>query len=262
MDLVAVVALGRSVEDEAPPLAADLGLTVYETALMLRAPPPVIVFRSEDRARATQILEKLRARGNDAISCHVDDVVSSEDMFRPRAFRFESGDLVGSGNGEERRVSLSSILALVRATHSTRTEDTVETQQRKLSLGRLALSGGLLATKTTTSEQRRVVASREPVLYVFTVDSAPWLLLSAELRYEGLAHEMRLSKPENFEILVKTLRELATSAVYDTRLLAVRAPTTIVQAGSKHVNASSSSTIDVLAHVVAASLGQSARPYR
>jgi hypothetical protein len=264
VEVVAVVALGGSVEDEAPRLAAELGLTVYETAVMLRAPPPVIVYRSEDHTRTADVVAKLRSRGHDAILCGLDEVVSSEDMFRPKAFRFESGDLVGLANGEEQRLQLASVFALVRANHSTRTEDTIETKERKLSLGRAALSGGLIATKTSSSEHRRVFVEREPVLYMFRIDAArrPWLLISTQLRYDGLGQEMLRSKPENFEVLVKNLRELATSAMFDTRLLAVRAATTIVNAGPKHLNASSSATIDLLAHIVATSLGKTARPYR
>ena len=87
MEIVAIVALGRSVEQEAPFLAADLGLTVYETAMMLRAPAPMIVYRGEDRSRTLDVLAKLRARGHDAVACDAEQVVSSDDMFRPKTFR-------------------------------------------------------------------------------------------------------------------------------------------------------------------------------
>ena len=161
VEIVAIVALGRSVEEEAPRLAADLGLTTYETAVMLRAPAPVIVLRSEDRARTLDVLGKLRSRGHDAVACELDAVVSSDDMFRPRAFRFDAGDFVGIGHGEERRLPLADVFALIRANHVTRTEDTVVDRQRKISLGRGALTGGLLMTKTTTTESRRVTSERE-----------------------------------------------------------------------------------------------------
>ncbi len=257
-----MLSLGRSVEEEAPRLAADLGLTVYETAVMLRAPPPVIVLRSDDRARTVDVLGKLRSRGHDAIACDLDAVVSSDDMFRPKAFRFDRGDLVGTGSGEERRLPLASIFALVRASHSLRVEDTIKKEERKLSMGRIALTGGLLRSKTETREERRVVLEREAVLYVFRVDAAPWLLAASYLRYDGLAAAMRPSKLENFEVLVRTLRELATSAVFDTRLLAVRPATNVVSAGPKHLSASSASTIDTFAHILATSLRKAVQPYR
>lgn len=263
MDVVAVVALARSVEDEAPLLAADLGLTPYETTVMLRSPPPVIVFRSEERARTLDLLAKLRSRGHDAVACDLETVTWSEDMFRPKAFRFEADGFVGIGNGEERRLPFVDIFALIRATHATRIENTVTNHSRKLSFGRAALTGGLLMTNVRRTEGTHVTSEHEAVLYVFRVDAAPWLLLSSQLRYDGLDKQMKRSKVENFEVLVRTLRELAPSAPFDVRLLAVRAPkNTLVTAGAKHLSVSSSGSIDILAHVVASSLGRSARPYR
>jgi hypothetical protein len=263
MDVVAIVALARSVEDEDPVLAADLGLTAYETAMMLRSPRPVIVLRSEHRARALELLGKLRSRGHDAVLCDLETVTWSEDMFSPKAFRFEAGTFVGIGNGEERRLALTDIFALVRATVSTHVEDMVTSHERKLSMGRAALTGGLLLSKVGDRSDRRVTEEHEPVLYVFRIDAAPWLLRSTQMRYHGLANEMKRSQVENFDVLIRTLRELAPSAPFDARLLSVRArANTLVTSGSKHLSVSSSGTIDVLAHIVASSLGRAARPYR
>ena len=262
MDVVAIVALGRSVEEEAPKLAADLGLTAYETGVMLRAPMPVIVLRTDDRARTTDLLGKLRSRGHDAVACALDAVTSSDDMFRPKAFRVDAGDFVGIGHGEEHRLPLAAISALVRATHVTRTEDVIVERQRKIGIGRAALTGGLLGTKTVEKESTRVTHEREPVLYVFRVDAAPWLLASTQLRYDGLAQDMKISKMENFEVLVRSLRELAPAAAFDARLLSVRANTTVIAAGPKHLATSSSASLDILAHIVAMSLARTTRPYR
>ncbi|MBX3260923.1 MAG: hypothetical protein KF782_14655 [Labilithrix sp.] len=258
--VVAVMAFARSVDDEAPRLAADLGLTAYETAMMLRAPAPVIVLRSEDRARADAVLGKLRSRGHDAITCGLDEVVSSDDMFRPRAFRFEHGDIIGLGQGAERRLPLTDVFALVRANHATRIEETVVGRSRKVSLARAVLSGGMLATKTT--ERTRVTNEREPVLYVFRSDGPPWFLASMQMRYDGLEEGMKVSKIQNFEVLVGALRARAPAAVFDARLLAVRASSTVVASSPTHYGASSAAALDVLAHLIALSLGRAARPYR
>jgi len=260
--VVAIVALGRSVEEEAPKLAADLGLTAYETGVTLRAPMPVIVLRSEDRARTLDLLGKLRSRGHDAVACALDSVSSSDDMFRPKAFRFDATDLVGIGHGEEHRLPLGAVTALVRATHVTRTEDVIVERQRKISIGRTALTGGLLSTKTAQKESTRVTHEREPVLYVFRADAPPWLLTSTQLRYDGLAQEMKISKIENFEVLIRLLRELAPSAAFDARLLSARPNATVVAAGPKHLATSSSASLDILAHIVAMSLARTTRPYR
>jgi hypothetical protein len=262
VDAIAIVALARSVDEEAPRLAADLGVTAYETGVMLRSPGPVIVLRTEDRARAADLLSRLRSRGHDAIHVDLDTVVSSDNMFRPKSFRFDGADLVANGQGEERRLALADVFAFIRANHVTRTEDTVVERNHKISVGRAALTGGLLAKKTTTSETRRVVNEREPVLYLFRSDGAPWFLSSTELRYDGLAEQMKISMMENFEVLLRVLRERAPTAIFDARLVAVRANTTVVAASTTHLATSSSTAMDVLAHIVAVSLSRAARPYR
>lgn len=263
VDVIAVVGLARSVEEEAPVLATDLGLTPYEVAIMLRAPPPVIVARTEDRNRTLALLTKLRSRGHDAAACDLESITWSEDMFRPRRFRFEGSDFIGIGGGTERRLPVSDIFAFLRANHATRIEDTVEQTVRKLSLGRTALSGGLLSTRKETVETKRVTNEREAVLYLFPVDSKPWLLVSTQLRYDGLGAEMRISQLENFAVLLRLLRELAPAGNFDNRLLAVRASTNmVVSAGSKHLTSTSSGTMDILAHILASSLSAVTRPYR
>lgn len=262
MDIVAIVALGRPASEEAPTLAADLGVTSYEVSVMLRAPTPIVVLRSEDRARTVELLGKLRSRGHEAVACELDAVVSSDDMFRPKSFRFDGNEFIGQGGGREHRLCATDVAALVRATHESHLETTVKTRERKISVGRVAMSGGLMMTKEASGEARRVTDEREAVLYVYRSNGPAWLLASTQMRYDGLGADMRRSRTENFEVLVKTLRELAPSAPYDVRLLAVHPSPTVIAGGPKHLSASSSGTIDLLAHIVALSLGRAARPYR
>ncbi|MBX3231842.1 MAG: hypothetical protein KIT84_11750 [Labilithrix sp.] len=262
MDVVAIVALGRHSDQEAPLLAADLGLTTYETGVMLRAPTPIIVYRSEDRARTADLASKLRARGHDAVACDLDSVVSSDDMFRPKTFQFEGSELVGHGNGEQRRVALADVFALVRATHQVQSVDTTTTHEKTRSLSRAFATGGLVTTKTVERESQRVTNEREPVLYLFRGDGDPWLLGAQSLRYGGLAGEMKVSKAENFEVLIRLLRSLAPQATYDARLLQVRVGTQIISSGSKHMTSSSAGAVDILAHIVATALNRAVRPYR
>jgi len=262
VEVVTILALGRSVDQEAPLLAADLGLTAYETGVMLRAALPIIVLRTEDRNRSADVLAKLRARGHDAVAVDLAAVASSDNMFRPKTFRLDGSEIVGVGQGETQRLSYADIFAFVRATHAIQTEDTITTKDRTVSLSRAAATGGLMMTKTSERESKRVTSEREPVLYVFRSDATPWLLASQEMLYDGLGPDMRVSKAENFEVLLRRLRELAPNVPFDTRLLQVRAPSTIVSSGAKQMTSSSAGTLDVLAHVVTIALNRNTRPYR
>jgi hypothetical protein len=262
VEFVAVLALARPAEIEAPFLAADLGLTAYETAIMLRGAMPVIVLRTDDRAKSIDILGKLRSRGHDAVACDTAQVISSEDMFRPKHFRIEEGALVATAHGETRRLAFSDIFALLRATHSVRVEESYIAKRQSVSVGRAAITGGLMTTKTTEAEAVRITTEREPVLYAFRSDSAPWLFPSQEMFYEGLGQQMKVSKTENFEVFIRVLRDYAPNVPYDTRLLQVRAPSTVVSPGARALTTSSAGHLDILAHIVALSLHRNTSAYR
>ena len=263
MDVVALMALASSVEEEAPQLAADLGMTPYEAGLLLRLPPPVPILRTEDRARAVELVTKLRARRHDVVACDAGAVVASDAMTPVRSFRLDEDAFVVSSAGTSTSVPWDDIVALVRAVHRTSSEHVEKSEQRKLSLGRAAMSGGFLMTKTVTKTAKHTVEEREQVLYVFRQGGAPMFATISRTRYEGLAAALRPSQIENFNTLVRTLRERAPQAVYDERLLAPRPGIERVRAGTAGtVSASSSEGVDLLAHLIALASTRAQRPYR
>lgn len=262
MDIVALMELRTTVEAEAPLLAGDLGSTPYETALLLRAPSPVPLLRTDDRARALDLLAKLRARGHDAAACDASAVVSTDAMTHVRSFRFEPDALVLAGAAQaDERVPWRDVIAIVRAVHRTRTERIEKTDDRKLSLGRAAMSGGLLVTKKVTTTKTQSTEEREQVLYLFRHGGAPLLIRQSGARYEGLGAELRPSQLENFTTLVRLLRQHAPEAPYDERLLAPRPQLDRVRAGGGGVvSASTSDGVDLLAHLVALASARAPRP--
>lgn len=265
VDIVALTALRSSVEDEAPRLAADLGTTPYDTALLLRSPPPVPLLRTEDRARALALLSRLRERGHDAVACDVSAVVPADAMVHVRSFRLElDALLVATTTTASDRVAWGEIVALVRAMHRTRTESEEKNAERKFSIGRAALSGGVLMTKTMTSTTKHASEEREQVLYVYRRGATPLLVTQSRARYDGLGTELRPSQIENFTTLIRLLRERAPDALYDERLLAPRPGLDRVRAGatSGSVTATSSDGIDLLAHLIALAGSRAAQPYR
>lgn len=147
------------------------------------------------------------------------------DMHVVRSFALEADALVDAGE----RLPYESITALVRAVHSARVETTEKSTAKQISIGRAALTGGILATKNVATERTRVSEAREQVLYVFSA-SRPWLVVASRARYDALGAELlRPSQAENFEQLATILRSRCAGARFDDRLLAVKnadAPTT------------------------------------
>ncbi|MDB5215801.1 MAG: hypothetical protein JWO86_3728 [Myxococcaceae bacterium] len=263
MDVVALMALASSVEDEAPRLAADLGSTAYEAGLLLRSPSPVPLLRTEDRARALDLLAKLRARGHDAVACDAGAVVSTGAMTQVRSFRMDDGAFVVTSGNDATTVPWSDVRALVRAIHRTSSEHIEKSAEKKLSLGRAAMSGGVMLTKTVTKTAKHTVEEREQVLYVFRDNGTPLLAALSRTRYDGLGADLRPSQIENFNTLVRAVRARAPQAIYDERLLAPRPGIERVTPGaSGTVSASSSDGIDLLAHLIALAGTRAQRPYR
>lgn len=252
MFVVAVVRLASSVEEEAPVLAAELGKTAYEVGLVLRGGMPAIAVRTDDRARALTILQNLRARGHEAVACDESAVVASDAMTQVRSFRFDPDALVAIGpHGVEERFVFADALAFIRATHASRSETVEKTRERKMSLGRAALSGGLINTKTVTKERVVMTEDRDFALYMFRrpgaggSDGAPWLVLATRARYEGLGPDLQRSQIENFDVLLRRLRESAPQAVFDERLHTRRVDP--------------ESPVDLLAHLLALSTARHKR---
>jgi len=271
MFVVALLTLARTVEGEVAALAADLGVAAYDAGQLLRSGTPSILLRTAERERVVWLLGRLRERGHDAVAFDAAAVVASDVMPTVRSFTIEPGALVCACHGRpDERVEFPDLVALVRAVHQTRTESTSTTKQTSVSLGRLALSGGLMLTKTVTKETKKSTDEREAVLYLFRRVGKPVLFGATRARYAGLGVDVRPTQAENFERVIALLRERAPDAAYDARLVALRvgvrekaslAGTGVSGPGA--TTASSASAVDILAHTVAMALARrDAGPYR
>ncbi len=264
VDVVALISLGTPVEVEAPLLAADLSTTLYEATLLLRTPSPVPLLRTSERERTVSLLAKLRGRGHDAVACDLGAVVRSSDMIHARSFAIEPEALdVRGTSGHSERVPWSTMAAIVRSVHRTRSESVEQTTTTQFDAGRAAMSGGLVATRSVTTSTTHRVEEREPVFYLFRHGGPPMLFAQSTVRYGGLGPALRPAQVENFATLVRLLREHAPRAGYD-ELLAQRPDRDKIRLGADGaVRASTSDTVDLLAHLVAMAISRPAgSPYR
>ena len=144
---------------------------------------------------------------------------------------------------------------MVSATRVSAETTTSETTRRKVSLGRAAMTGGLMATKKKTTIKSNREETREQVLYLYRKEGrTPLLLCEHALRYANLEEFMCPTSAENFAALVTILKARAPSAIFDDRLAGVVRKSTLAQvAGSAkdrvtvHSNASE---LDLAAHLV------------
>ncbi len=267
MYVVAIAELGGSVDAEAAALAAEGGTTAYEERLNLIAGLPAVVLTSPDAARAQQRLDRVQRRGHGALIVDAAAVVPSSVMVEARRFRLEA-DALCAGDPADSRLPWSEVTVLVRAVHRTLTASGA-IRERKFSVGRALATGGLITSKTTVRQASSTRQEQEHVLYLFRRRGAtPWILRETGTFYTALGSAVAPSSLQNFVATIAALRDRAPGAIYDERLTAVRrVPERLARAVSgagQSTALSSESGIDLLAHLVAAWLGQRARaaPFR
>jgi hypothetical protein len=255
MYVVGIVELGTALDAEAQALAARLGKTAYETRLKLLGGFPASVLSTVDRELAFQTLSELESRGHEAVVLDSATLVANERMPAIRRFRFEP-DAIVLDDPNASRLPASDVAALLRAVHHTRTDLRAEVQTKSFSVGRALMTGGLMSSKTTKSEERSSSTDTEPVLYAFRRSGdTPWILRERGTNYSALGPELGPSSMQNFLTTVRRLRELAPHAVYDERLLELRVqagpPFKTTRLDAESLTASTASSVDIAAHLLA-----------
>ncbi len=241
---------------EAAVLSPLIGMGAYELRVALGGGLPLVLATLQDAERARELLAALRARGHGAVACDDAKVEGNDRMASPRDFSLEAQALVGDASGVRVELAFADMLALVAATHLRSEATTLETSQKKFSLGRAALTGGLVRNKTTTTTEHRSVEEREPVLYLLRRQGSGHLLLAeSRLRYGGLGERRAPAAYENFRTLVALLRERAPDVLYDDRLLTQKRAAgslSISGAGkSRSLASSNAAETDLAVHLIA-----------
>ena len=201
-----------------------------------------MILASPDRARALDVLAKVRARGHHVLGCDASAVVRGEAMVSMRDFRFSDEGL----GTPEAALPWDDVLCLLRAMHRRSVESKVEEKERKFSAGKALVTGGMAFTSTKTKEKTAVSEEREQVLYVFRKSGAsPWLLRETATRYVALGSELAPTATQNFLTTLRVLRAKVPGVPYDERLMTMKARDPVVAAEGG---------IDFLAHLTAMAL--------
>lgn len=257
MFVVAITALCTPLEDEAQALAGDLGLTVYETRMVLNAGLPATVLSTPDRDRAARLMGNIEGRGHGGMVVDSDVIVSSRDMISLRRFRFEPNALM-TDDQPDRILPYQDVSVILRASHRILSETQSETTTSKFSAGRAIASGGMLLTSKVKSTTSSTLEDREQVLYLFRRDGeVPWILREMSTNYAGLGKSISHSRAQNFGHTMRMIRAQMPMAAFDERLVTVKRVTQKVAMrgtteSGKTTTSSSEAGVDLLAHILAA----------
>lgn len=256
MFVTALTRWGQPLEVDLPNLAQELGEQAYDLRLKLGGQLPAYVYRGPDLARAQAVLAILHRRGHGAVACDVDSVHSSDTMLTPRGVHIESECVVVERGVAQDVLRYDELLAVIHAMETAGVDGLAKTTERKVSLGRAALSGGLLWTKSASTEKKIQSRDAEAVLYLIRLSGqAPILLRQHSIRLSGLSGPTPPTSVEAFHTLVAQLRQRAPDALYDNRLLVSKRKATIAghvaNSTTTTTSLSNASENDLAAHLIA-----------
>ena len=221
MHLVVVHGWKKAAPEVAKTIAEIMETVVFEAQQKISGGGPAVLANFADPTRAEDLTAKLAKNGVPAFVLDTEAVRSEHEPFIVRGFILAEGTLqLESMAGEQCEIDYASVeLLLVATCNAGQTQTTVTTTERKFSLGKTLLAGGLPMTKKVTSEDTLTANERDETIWLYTHGPAPVIFSRGILNYDGFGSAIKLTRELNFAYLKSELRRLAPQACYDDRLL-------------------------------------------
>jgi hypothetical protein len=223
MSFVAVAALPESASALVE-AAALCGLTPMEARTRCAGLLPRVLVRQADEDEARRLAAGLTALGFRAFAADPRQVPGDAQRVVARDLEWTgtpqggmarelewtgTGLTVTDGRGERHDCPAGSIVLVQPGFRSSSQTERVKSTERKFSMGRALLSGGLSLTKTVVTVSDQVTSSREPFLLVTRTEGLPALILyESRLNYQGLGAALQPSRILNFRTVQERLRGL------------------------------------------------------
>jgi hypothetical protein len=218
MKLVAIVRAPERPGEAASAFAEAAGVALAEARMRLAPEPPAVLARLESE-RADALVAALREAGMSALAVP-DPVPHDDDRVVARSFSLdEAGATFTSRSGESIRMEWNGVLAILRGVRASRSDVERSERTRSFSVGMAVATGGLKMTRTSTSTARSSEESAEQVILVQGRDGGVVLLAEQALDFSCLGSAMGASSTSNMVELARRLRERASGAFSDDRLL-------------------------------------------
>ncbi|MDD2540026.1 MAG: hypothetical protein PHH28_03155 [Desulfuromonadaceae bacterium] len=218
-----VVAINRW-KEETPELvqalAGVLGITAFEARQRMIGAGPAVAASFADRERARTVAKKLEQDGFATLIIDAMAVRSRAGDFIIRRFQFNKMSiLIETGDGQQKEIPYEEIDLLLQGTSIAGTSELKTVTERKLSIGKTLLSGGIPMTSKVERQEEITTEERGKVLYLYADTQSPVIFRQNGVTYDGLGAAMKLSRELNFTYLISELRRLCPAADYDDRLL-------------------------------------------
>jgi len=220
MHVVAICSWKEESAELVQALAVALGVMVFEARPRLIGGGPSVVARFADPEPALALAEKLKRIGFATLVVDSDAVRGRAGHFIVRRFELNELSLrIETVDGEQADVPYAEIDLLLPGTNIVGYAETKTVTERKLSLGKTLLSGGIPITKKIERQEEVATEERVKVLYLQAGQRPPVFFSQNGMSYDGFGPAMKMSRELNFNHLVSELRRLSPGAVFDDRLL-------------------------------------------
>jgi len=220
MYLVAAHSWQKDEDEVAQALANSMDILIFEARQKISNGGPTVLRSYADRSQADELAARLAQVGIPVLI--IDPAATRRRRpFQVSRFRFEAQFLqLESSSGEQRDLDYNTIDLLLAAIGSSELkETTVTVTERRFSLGKTLLAGGLPMSKKVKRDKSQLVSSRDETVWLYAGGAAPAVFNRATLNFDGLADALLMTRNLNFTHLKNELRRLAPQAVYDDRLL-------------------------------------------
>jgi hypothetical protein len=214
--LLAVISIPSS-PDARQGAARATGLALADVNRRLAGVLPRVLLPALPADRVDDTEAALEALGFVVVAFDPALVPGDDQRLVARGLQLESGGLVLIDAQGARHVCPASSMALLqRGIRTSRTTEEVKTSERKFSVGRAVLSGGLMLSKKVDSTTVKTTETAEAFLLVQRHDGqADVMLYERRLDYRFLGPKMQASSRANLEVVWAHLRSLAPTKVDD-----------------------------------------------
>ncbi len=220
MFVVAIYGWREETPEMAQVLAGALGIMAFEARQRLIGGGPSVVACFADQQQARDLAEKVRRGGIKTLIVDAKAVRQRSCFVVVRRFEFaDRGLKIETHTGQQEVFPYAEMELLLTGTSVVGYSETKTVVEKKFSLGKTLLAGGI--PMTTKVERQEEVSSeeREQLLYLYGHDRPAAIFSLNGMNYDGFGAEMKLSRRLNFSYLISQLRRHASGAGFDDRLL-------------------------------------------
>ena len=220
MYVVAIYGWRAETPEMVQALAGALGIMAYEARQRLIGDGPSVVASFADQQQARGVADKVSHYGFKTLIVDAKAARLRGSFFIVRRFKFADSVLkIESQNGQQEILPYAEMELFLTGTSVVGFSETKTIVEKKFSLGKTLLAGGIPMTKKVERREETFREESEQILYLYAHDRPTTVFSLNGVNYDGFAEEIKLSRKLNFSYLINQLRLHAPGAAFDDRLL-------------------------------------------